>query len=72
MAKGANKEINRIVAELRRQGWTVEKTKANHWKAESPHGKGTCFFSSTPGEGRSIQNTRAQLKRMGANKMDKS
>lgn len=72
MAKGANKDVARIVAELRRQGWQVTKTRHNHWKAVSPHGKGTCFFSSTPGEGRAIQNTRAQLKRMGANNMDKS
>lgn len=72
MAKGSNKETAKIVKELRRQGWEVTKTNGNHWKAVSPHGKGVCFFPSTPGEGRSIQNTRAHLKRLGANNMDRS
>lgn len=66
-----NKEVTDLVKELRRQGWEVEKRKSNHIKATPPSGKGCVFFPCTPSDWRSLKNTKAKLKEMGANNMDR-
>lgn len=56
-----------MIRELRAQGWTVTQAKrSGHWKALAPDGKGISHFPGTPGDGRSLANTKAQLRRMGA------
>lgn len=48
------------------QGWTVGKTNGGHLKFAPPPGTGgPVFVSFTPGDFRSIRNTRAMLKRRG-------
>ncbi len=45
-------------------GWTVEQTGGNHLCWTSPTGEST-YTPLTPGARRSLQNTRAQLRRAG-------
>lgn len=60
-----SREIDSLVKELRKQGWTCTKTKRSHWRLASPTG-GLTFCPSTPSDHRSIANTRADVRRLGA------
>jgi predicted RNA binding protein YcfA (HicA-like mRNA interferase family) len=57
-------EMTQLVRSLARQGWLIEKTRGNHWRARHPDRAGIAFFPSTPSDHRSILNTQAQLRRM--------
>lgn len=47
-----------------KQGWRVRRTGSGHYCWITPAGK-SIFTPSTPGRGRSMNNTRAQLRRAG-------
>lgn len=53
-----------VFKELRNQGWSLEKTKNNHWKITNPAGR-SCFTGSTPGDKRAVRNLMADLRRLG-------
>lgn len=46
-------------------GWTVHLRRAGHYLITSPSGE-QCFISSTPSDRRSWLNSRAHLRRLGA------
>jgi hypothetical protein len=62
-----SKESREIVAELRRQGWNVERTERGHYKARPPDaGKPMVTFAGgLSGDHRSVKNAVAQLRRSG-------
>lgn len=61
------KEMTSIIRQLEQQGWTVTKARRNgHWQAKSPDGKGMAYFPSTPSDWRSVANTKARLRLLGA------
>lgn len=61
------KDTKDIIRQLEAQGWTVKLTRRNsHWKAMAPDGKGMVFFPGTPGGARSLANTKAELRKIGA------
>jgi hypothetical protein len=48
-----------------RRGWTITRTSSGHLKWRAPDGSVATVTPSTPGEGRAIANTRADLRRAG-------
>lgn len=61
------KDTMNMIRELRNQGWEVTQAKrSGHWQAKAPDGKGITYFPGTPGDGRSLANTKAILRRLGA------
>ena len=60
-----SKEVKDLIRSLRKQGWTVEQTRNNHWKATAPTGGQPEYIASTPSDHRSLKNTVARLKRLG-------
>lgn len=58
-------DMRRLVTRLRRLGWRVELSRKHHWIAYSPTGQ-RCVFPGTPSDHRAWLNTRAQLRRLGA------
>jgi hypothetical protein len=61
------KDTKTVIQQLEEQGWLVTLTRRNsHWKAMSPTGTGIVFFPGTPGDSRSLANTKAQLRKFGA------
>ncbi|MFI8932422.1 hypothetical protein ACIG3E_32760 [Streptomyces sp. NPDC053474] len=60
----ANKEVEKLVIKLRKQGFTAEKTNKGHWKVS----KGSTlitFLPGTPSDHRSLKNCLSYLKRAG-------
>jgi len=62
-----SKESREIVGELRRQGWTVERTERGHYKAypPDPAQKMVTFAGGLSGDHRTVKNAVAQLRRSG-------
>lgn len=61
-----NRELRDLVKLTTRQGWTVRRTNGGHLAFNAPDG-GTVYAAATPGGGcRSVANTRAELRRHGA------
>lgn len=59
-------DISKIVRVARAHGWTVTRSKSQHWKFVSPDRRVQPVFSSgTPSDWRSCRNLRAELKRHG-------
>lgn len=58
-------EIGKLVSTLREQGWIVQRTGSNHYKATK--GLRMAILPATPSDHRSLANTRAQLRKFGAN-----
>ena len=52
-----------VQGDFERDGWTVEKTGGHHLKWTPPGGGRAIYSASTPGDGRTLKNTLAQLKR---------
>lgn len=63
MSGSRRREMEQLVREMRKAGWKVEKTRSGHWKFMPPGGKGGIYAPSTPGDARSLDNTKAELKR---------
>lgn len=59
-----NKEVRRLMKELRGQGWRLEK-RTSKTVAFSPDGRVVVPIHHTPSDGRSMVNTVSQLKRGG-------
>lgn len=62
---GTKKDLFALLRWIQEQGFAVLKTKNGHYRITGPHG--VAMVPSTPGEGRSHQNTIAQLRRAGVN-----
>lgn len=60
-----NKDTRQLVKRLRKQGWEVSMRKAGHIQAVSPDGRMLTFGAH--GGIRALRNTRADLRRLGAN-----
>lgn len=65
-AKKANKDVQEIINALRAQGWEVTGGGTRHWKCKAPGGKGLVFMSTSPSDYRSLRNSKAELRRLGA------
>jgi hypothetical protein len=62
----SSKDFRRILAELRRQGFDVRRGGSGHYVVTSPDGQ-VASVSATPSSGqRTLANTRAALRRIGA------
>lgn len=59
------RETERLVRDLRAQGFTVELTGGNHWKVWKPGEEGCAFMSYTPSDHRSVKNAITKLRRIG-------
>ncbi|CAB4203540.1 hypothetical protein UFOVP1382_153 [uncultured Caudovirales phage] len=57
------REVDALVKQIRRLGFTVDKTGAGHWRVASP--SGPIFMPSTPSDWRAVKNMRAALRRAG-------
>ncbi len=60
----AASDFDKLVKQLKRAGWKVDKTTRGHWRMASPEG-GVVIASGTPSDHRAISNLRSQLKRAG-------
>jgi hypothetical protein len=58
------KDIRDLLAKVREQGFTVRSTGSGHFLVTGR--RGVVSVSSTPGGGRAVANTRAALRRIGA------
>jgi hypothetical protein len=63
MRLSSNKDVNDLIKEAQRQGWTITMTRSNHLKWVSPMGD-FFFSSSTPSDGRRVVNKISQDLRM--------
>lgn len=61
----ASKAVRQLIRELEKQGWTVELTKGNHYKATPPGSKLGVYFPSTPSDWRSLKNVLSELRKRG-------
>ena len=61
MASGATREATKIVRELERKGWRVER--GRHYKCYPPNGGAFVTMSVSPGGSRGLKNAKAMLAR---------
>lgn len=61
----ANKDINRLIKKLRKQGFEVTETKNNHWTVRKGGPKRITTLQSTPSDHHAMKNALAYLKRAG-------
>jgi hypothetical protein len=66
----SNKEVTQLIREAVNQGWTVTKTKGEHFKWVSPLGV-VVFSSQTPSDRRAIMNLKQDLKKRGFIEIEK-
>jgi len=64
IAKSHAKEIKYLIQRAQRQGFTVRQTKSGHYQVKGPAG-GLTHLPSTPSDRRAVNNSLAELKRMG-------
>lgn len=60
------KDMRQMIGRVRRQGFEVSRTGGNHLRVISPSGGAVTVPSSPSGGRRSLENTRACLRRIGA------
>ena len=66
MTEGLTSDLRQLVRDLRRQGFSVDRTRGGHLMVRCPDGRAVCTLSGTPGDRRAHRNARAQLRRAGA------
>lgn len=54
----------RLLKEAKDGGWTVLRTKCNHFKLTHPEAGGCVFAPSTPGDYKSIERVRTKMRAM--------
>lgn len=61
------RDLDALVRDAKRQGWTVSRTRGSHLRFCPPPSKpGPCIFGpGTPSDSRGIKNLRAHLRRAG-------
>ena len=59
------RDMSKLIKSLRLQGWVCALTRSGHWRCQAPDGS-LYFASQTPSDHRAIRNTRADLRRLGA------
>lgn len=62
---GQKKDVDKLLSQVRREGWTTKLTGQNHWKCMSPDGQHIVYVPGTPGGGRAYLNARATFRRLG-------
>ena len=62
----ANKEITKLIGQLARQGWRIERGKGHYVAYPPDPTQGPVTIATTPGGGRAMANLRATLRRHGA------
>lgn len=58
-------DVQKVLRRVRKAGWSVRRTKKNHYKVTPPSGEGSLFFSATPGDRRAIRELYSKLRRAG-------
>jgi len=56
------KDLDQLIKELRKQGWTIEPTKKCHYKWTAPSGK-FFFTSSTPSDTRAFHRIKSDIRK---------
>lgn len=57
-------DLNDLIKQAQKQGWSIDRTKNNHYKWLSPLGR--FFFSSgTPSDHRALKNIQRDLRKYG-------
>jgi hypothetical protein len=64
--KIGNKDLAKIMREVSKAGWTIERRANNHIKVIAPDG-GFTFISATPSDIRAIPRIVRDLRKMGLN-----
>jgi hypothetical protein len=59
------KELDKLLRELKRQGFSYSKTRKQHYAVYSPEGELVATLSGTPSDWRSSKNSMAQLRAAG-------
>ncbi|MDJ0342209.1 hypothetical protein QMK19_03285 [Streptomyces sp. H10-C2] len=61
-----NKDIQQLLARLRKQGFTIRLARSGHYRCTSPGGQTVTVPATPRGGRRTQQNARAGLRRIGA------
>jgi hypothetical protein len=64
VGKSAQKEVEAIVREAKKQGFMVKEKKMG-WMIQTPNGQGSVMLHKTPSDHRAIRNDLARLRRYG-------
>lgn len=59
------KDMERVIAAARSQGWRAEKSRGGQWRLRHPDGLTTIYAAATPGSASSVAKTVALLRRHG-------
>jgi hypothetical protein len=59
-------DLGKLLRSLSRDGYSVAKSRAGHWKVRDSRGHLIAVASSTPSDHRSLRNFRGALRRAGA------
>lgn len=58
------REVTKLIREIEREGWQVERGRKLHYKCRHPKGGGMVVISSSPSCGRAIANARKDIERV--------
>lgn len=62
---GNMKEVIALIKQLERKGYTVKRSRSNHWKVYAPDGRMVSSMAVTPTDTRALFNMRKFLRRNG-------
>lgn len=62
---GNMREVIALIRQLERKGYTVKRSRSNHWKVYSPNGRMVSSMAVTPTDTRAISNIKKFLRRAG-------
>ncbi|WIX75979.1 hypothetical protein QRX50_31465 [Amycolatopsis carbonis] len=62
--RGIHKDLHPLIAAAQRQGWELRKG-GKHWALLSPDGTDRVVFGNSPGDQRTVANTRSLLRQKG-------
>lgn len=57
-------DLDTLLKQAMRAGWSVRRTRGNHWCLMAPNGKAKVYTSSTPSDWRGLPNLRAWINRI--------
>jgi predicted RNA binding protein YcfA (HicA-like mRNA interferase family) len=60
---GSKKDVLRLIDEVARSGWIVERTRGGHHRLVSPTGR-TVIAAATPSDPRGLLNLRSRINRI--------
>lgn len=59
------KDMGAVLAEARRQGWRVEKTRNGHWALYAPNGSDIVHVSGTPRDASAVTKVVTKMRKYG-------